>query len=104
MEGARWNRDTKALDESLPRVLFDVVPVVSMMPVVKANPGTADNDAVEVDESMYDCPIYKTTERRGVLSTTGHSTNFVMFMEMNTNVPPRHWINRGTACFCQLDD
>lgn len=102
IEGARWNRDTKSLDESLPKVLFDIVPVVAMMPVIKPKD---DSNEVDIDATgKYDCPIYKTTERRGILSTTGHSTNFVMFMEINTNVPARHWINRGTACFCQLDD
>ena len=37
------------------------------------------------EKGIYNCPVYKVVSRRGTLSTTGHSTNFVMFFEMPTN-------------------
>lgn len=85
------------MDESFSRLLFDSIPVVSMVPTHK-------DEFKEGEKLQYDCPIYKTSQRKGVLSTTGHSTNFVMFMEMNSTVDPNHWVNRGTAAMCQLDD
>merc|ERR1712167_148226 len=62
IEGARWDKEAKVLAESKPKVLFESAPVIWFKPMEKAN----------IDEgSSYNCPLYKTSDRRGILSTTG---------------------------------
>ncbi|XP_056255668.1 dynein axonemal heavy chain 3 [Seriola aureovittata] len=95
MEGARWDRENMVIGESLPKILFD------SLPIIKLRPGEM---AKFQHENIYVCPIYKTSARRGTLSTTGHSTNYVLSIELPSDKPQKHWINRGVACLCQLDD
>ncbi|XP_041823134.1 dynein heavy chain 3, axonemal [Melanotaenia boesemani] len=95
MEGARWDRQNMVIGESFPKILFD------FLPIIKLKPGEM---AKFRHENNYVCPVYKTSARRGTLSTTGHSTNYVLSIELPSDKPQKHWINRGVACLCQLDD
>jgi len=105
LEGARWNSDTHTLDESKPKTLFESFPVIWLKPVP---------DRPKPTEGIYICPVYKTLTRAGVLSTTGHSTNFVLYVELPSSEPcsgiysqyvetfSAHWIKRSVALFCAL--
>ena len=74
------------LGHSLPKLLFDSLPIIQLVPLKKLE--------FKV-KSTYTCPVYKTSARRGTLSTTGHSTNFVLYIHIPTDKPQKHWINRG---------
>lgn len=99
IEGARWDREENVLGESLLKQLTEPLPIIHVKPV-------SPELKREVSEGLvaYDCPVYKTQMRRGTLSTTGHSTNYVMNIDLLTNKPQRHWINRGVAVVLSLSD
>ena len=52
--------------------------------------------------TVYQAPLYKILTRAGVLLTTGHSTNYVMNMEVSSKQPQDYWIRAGVAMFLAL--
>ena len=98
IEGARWNSDSRLLDESLPKVLLPEMPHVWFKPAKK------DENKKEVD---YCCPVYRTSRRSGELLTTGQSTNFLIHMLLpfdHDKFTSEHWVKRGTAVICSLNE
>ncbi|EAN93003.1 dynein heavy chain, putative, partial [Trypanosoma cruzi] len=93
LDGARWDAKERTLAESRPKELYVEMPLIHLDPKV---------DYVN-DPKDYVCPVYKTLARAGTLSTTGHSTNFILAICIPTNVEPGHWVKRGVACVVSLN-
>ncbi|KAI9538399.1 Dynein heavy chain 6, axonemal [Dissostichus eleginoides] len=94
MDSSRWDNDNMVIEDALPRVMNAMLPVVHFEP--------QQNYVPEPD--LYHAPLYKTSARAGTLSTTGHSTNFVVTVMLPSNRPSDYWISKASALLCQLDD
>ena len=111
IEGARWMTEEHYIGESQPRELFVEMPHIHLQPKLKKDVpvviGIPDNYTGDRNGTalVYMCPVYRTSFRQGTLSTTGHSTNFVMFIRlpMKEGNDQQHWIKRGVAMLTQLD-
>jgi len=98
--GCGWDVPGAVMRESHKDVLFELMPVIWLEPV---DASIAKERTTE--RNLYQCPIYKTSERKGTLSTTGHSTNFVKFFPLGQpGMDVAHWISRGVAMLCMLDE
>jgi dynein heavy chain len=93
LEGARWDPVEGSIVDSRPKELFTPMPVMLLLPEI---------ERVVPESGVYKCPVYKILTRRGTLSTTGHSTNFVLYLEIPTTVSQKKWIKAGVALFCAL--
>lgn len=98
MEGGRWNRDTKSIDETLSGQFHDAVPVILISP-------TECSQSKQNEGISYEAPVFRTSSRQSFTIKSGHSSNFITFFKLNTvERPAMHWIFRGVALLCQLDD
>jgi dynein heavy chain len=100
-EGAKWDDHEQVIAESDPKILFTPMMLIKIIP--------AKSDELK-QYTSYMCPCYKVSTRQGTLSTTGHSTNFVMFFKVpidgsqnNEQGDHEHWTKRGVAFLTQLD-
>lgn len=94
IEGASWDPELKQLVEAKPKKIYDQMPIIWLKPTV--------GDDID-NYPHYLTPLYKTTDRHGELSTTGHSTNYVMSVKIPTaDYEEKHWIKRATALFLNV--
>lgn len=87
VEGARWDAAAGQLDESRPKKPFSVVPVVN------CRAGLSQPQGKE-DQSLYMCPVYKTTAR---------GATYVFTAQLKTKAPPRRWILAGVALILDVE-
>ncbi|KAK4872624.1 hypothetical protein RN001_014653 [Aquatica leii] len=94
MDAGRFDHKIMKLVDPNPGEINPPLPVVLLLPVTKM----PENDP------RYVCPLYKTSVRAGTLSTTGHSTNFVIAVLIPSNEKQSYWILKGTALLTQVTD
>jgi dynein heavy chain len=93
-EGAGWDWEKMQIKISEPGEMFVPLPMILFVPESEHVP----------DPALYAMPCYKTAARKGVLSTTGMSTNFVVPIELPTDVDPDIWTLYGAAALLNLTD
>ncbi|OHT12593.1 Dynein heavy chain family protein [Tritrichomonas foetus] len=86
-DGAKWDKDEFCLTDCDSNAVYTDCPVIHIIPKI---------DFVHPKDE-YKCPVYRTPERAGVLNTTGHSTNFVVALNIPSKEFPDKWTLRGTA-------
>ena len=93
---AQFDVDKKELIQSSPGKMTATLPLIHFEPIENYQP----------PPEHYQCPLYKTSVRAGVLSTTGQSTNYVLNLSLPIveSTTPNFWVLQGTAALCALDD
>ncbi|KAJ2954380.1 hypothetical protein O0L34_g2644 [Tuta absoluta] len=94
IDAGRWDMERNMLVDALPGQMNPPLPVIWFQPVM----------SLPKPDPRYNAPLYKTSERAGILSTTGHSTNFVLPVLLRTLMPSDFWIIRGTALLTMVTD
>ncbi|XP_051560675.1 dynein axonemal heavy chain 6 [Myxocyprinus asiaticus] len=94
MDACRWDDTNMVIEDALSRVMNPMLPVVHFEPQQNYVP----------EPALYQAPLYKTSARAGTLSTTGHSTNFVVTVMLPSNRPSDYWISKASALLCQLNE
>jgi len=93
IEGCRWHWQEGRLDESLPRVLTDKMPVLYVTAVTTKEKKSRGMDFGQY--GPYDCPVYKYPKR---------TDKYLIFrVNLKTEQHPSHWKLRGAALLCSVD-
>lgn len=94
MDACRFDIKKMVLEDQFPGEMNPPFPAMTLIPV----------QTLPEKDRRYLCPLYKTSVRAGVLSTTGHSTNFVVTVLIPSKREQSYWILKGSALLTQIND
>ncbi|XP_054012221.1 dynein axonemal heavy chain 6 [Hylaeus anthracinus] len=92
IDAGRWDYTSMILADANIGEMHPPLPVFHINPVLE----------LPKNDPRYVCPLYKTAVRAGVLSTTGHSTNFVVATLLPSTKEQSYWILKGTALLIEI--
>merc|ERR1711865_422044 len=93
VEAAMWDMDSMTLQPSLPGEMTAELPFILIVPV----------ENYQMDPTHYQCPLYRTSVRAGVLTTTGASSNFVCDLSLPCDRDPSFFVLQGTAALSMVE-
>ena len=88
IEGFRWELRNHQMAQ-LPNQVISELPMIHILPT----------ESTEKVASVYECPLFKVQERKGVLSTTGCSTNFIVKLELPSRKKEEDWMKNRAVAF-----
>ena len=82
LDGCKWNEEEQTIDEQDPKTLYYQMCYIQLIPLTETQL-EKNKTIVKIflcffNFQRYSCPVYKTSARRGVLTTIGLSNNYVM--------------------------
>lgn len=93
VEGARYDFNTRQLEDSMPKQMFSLVPVIWARAFL-IQEGKVRKFGWSHDRSVYICPVYKTVFRL---------RQFVFEAQFPTKKDPRKWVLAGVACILDVE-
>lgn len=98
LENAHFDINLGLMTEAKPKELLEEMPLIWLDPIVESKNSS-------ISKNVFQCPVYKTSDRRGELSTTGHSTNFMTYFDLPFDKENEdYWLRRGVAILLQTDE
>jgi len=92
LEGADWDSTNNTLIDLPYGKLYTLMNIINFVPIEKK----------EQKEKVYECPVYKTAARQGILTTTGLSSNFILAVDLPCTENPSKWTLRGAAMLTEI--